>query len=66
MILRMKNKRRIARHTHTLLMEELAGVVHTMLKKDIGKPIRLTRGTIDEETREGTRGKGVKKSTRGF
>lgn len=37
MILRMKNKRRIARHTHTLLMEELAGVVRTMLKKDSGQ-----------------------------
>jgi hypothetical protein len=37
MILRMKNKRRIARHTHTLLMEELADVVHNMLKKDTGE-----------------------------
>eukprot|EP00026_Physarum_polycephalum_P009945 Phypoly_transcript_10085.p1 GENE.Phypoly_transcript_10085~~Phypoly_transcript_10085.p1 ORF type:complete len:447 (+),score=83.41 Phypoly_transcript_10085:51-1343(+) len=37
MILRMKNKRRIARHTHTLLMEELASVVRTMLKKDSGQ-----------------------------
>lgn len=37
MILRMKNKRRVARHTHTLLMEELAEVVYKLLKKDTGK-----------------------------